>query len=392
MGRRINELGRVTANLRPPRSLGRSAPTADEIDMLRAELADLASTVEDTASELRNEQALSARILANMQEGVLLLDDARRIELLNPALREMLLVRTDVVGNGLMETVRNAELAAVVDKATQESAATGEIEVGGMKPRRLLVRAQRLAEPPYGILCVFVDVTDLRRLESLRKDFVANVSHELRTPVTGVLSGAETLRMALRKSPDDAARFIDIIERNADRLKQLIEDLLDLSRIESRELRLSPEPIRVLPFFEHVHTLFRERADKREMTLRAEGDPGLTIQADRRALEQVIANLLDNAVKYARQGATIRTRVVVRDDLVVLIVADDGPGIDEKHLGRLFERFYRIDGGRARGQGGTGLGLAIAKHLTEALGGDIAVTSKLGSGTTFEVKLPNTTR
>jgi two-component system phosphate regulon sensor histidine kinase PhoR len=241
-------------------------------------------------------------------------------------------------------------------------------------------------------LAVFFDVTDIRRLESLRRDFVANVSHELRTPVTAILSAAETMEVALEKDPEGAKRFLAIVERNASRLQRLIEDLLDLSRIESRELRLRPERFAFEPFASHLLGMFRERAEKRRVALILAPTKGVEIEIDRRALEQVLTNLVDNAVKYCaeRCSVTLRAERVLGPIVGVrLRVEDDGAGIEEKHLGRLFERFYRVDAGRSREMGGTGLGLSIVKHLVEAMGGTIEVSSTVGRGTAFEMVIPD---
>jgi two-component system, OmpR family, phosphate regulon sensor histidine kinase PhoR len=242
------------------------------------------------------------------------------------------------------------------------------------------------------LLAVFVDVTDIRRLETMRRDFLANVSHELRTPVTAVRSAAETLTDAITRDPEAATRFAEIIGRNAERLQRLIEDLLDLSRIESKELRLTPEPIDLGPFVAHMLSLFRGRAEERGVRLASDipsnCPPAL---ADRRALEQVLTNLIDNAVKYC-PGAevTVGAGLASREgrEGVELIVRDSGPGIEAKHLPRLFERFYRVDAGRSREMGGTGLGLSIVKHLVDGMGGSIRVTSDAGAGSTFTVTLP----
>ncbi|MBX3189100.1 MAG: PAS domain-containing protein [Labilithrix sp.] len=364
-----------------------------DIGQLGAALDQLGASLSETVGELRSERDLVSRILNGMQEGVLLLDKEGKVALMNPALREMLLLRADVIGQPLLEVVRHAELKELLDRArTTRTTCSGEVELGGLKPRRLLVRGTSFTQHGGGLLAVFFDVTDIRRLESLRRDFVANVSHELRTPVTAILSAAETMETALAKDPEGAKRFLGIIERNAARLQRLIEDLLDLSRIESRELRLRPERFAFEPFATHLLGMFRERADKRRIALKLEAQKGFEVDADRRALEQVITNLVDNAVKYCPEGSTV---VLHAEPLAgpaqgaSLRVADDGSGIEEKHLSRLFERFYRVDAGRSREMGGTGLGLSIVKHLVEAMGGTIDVASTVGKGTTFEVKLPS---
>jgi two-component system phosphate regulon sensor histidine kinase PhoR len=313
----------------------------------------------------------------------------------NPALRSMLLLGPETIGRPLLDVVRNADLAELFEEGS-ERPASGEIELGGLKPRRVLVRAAPLADGARTRFAVFVDVTDIRRLETVRRDFVANVSHELRTPVTSVLSAAETLTDALTRDPEASARFVDIIRRNAERLQRLIEDLLDLSRIESKELRLHPEAIELNPFITHALSLSRGRAEERGVRVAAEVEPGCpTVTADRRALEQVLTNLIDNAIKYCPGAAvTVRARSAdgdagVKPGRVEIDVKDTGPGIEAKHLPRLFERFYRVDAGRSREMGGTGLGLSIVKHLVDAMGGDVRVTSEIGAGSTFTISLPS---
>jgi two-component system phosphate regulon sensor histidine kinase PhoR len=234
-----------------------------------------------------------------------------------------------------------------------------------------------------------VDVADLRRLESLRRDFVANVSHELRTPVAAVRAAAETLRAAMKKGPEKASEFIEIIERHAERLHRLVEDLLDLARIESREFRLSPETVDVGLVARQVAVLFQERAGSKGIHLEIETSGTLrSAHADRRALEQVLSNLVDNAIKYCDEGARITLKASTTDQVVRMTVEDTGPGIEADCLPRLFERFYRVDAGRSRELGGTGLGLSIVKHLVEAMGGQATVESVPGKGSTFAFTLP----
>ncbi len=342
-------------------------------------------------ADLKTERDLLSQILAGMQEGVLLLDAAGRLSLMNPALREMLLLQSDAIGEPMVDVVRQPELRELLERAQlTPQASAGEVELSGLKPRRLLVRCSSFVGEGRGLIAVFVDVTDVRRLENLRRDFVANVSHELRTPVTAVLSAAETLRGAAAKDPDAFSRFVGIIERNAERLQRLIEDLLDLSRIESREFKLAPAEFPLLPFTQHVIGLFRERAEKKGISLLLDIPAELSLFADKRALEQIQTNLIDNAVKYCPDGSSVTVRGRIDGDDTLVIIEDTGSGIDAHHLPRLFERFYRVDAGRSREVGGTGLGLAIVKHLAEAMGGAISVTSAVGKGTAFTVRLPRT--
>jgi two-component system phosphate regulon sensor histidine kinase PhoR len=368
----------------------RTATTApDDFGELGRALDLLASSLSNTLGELREERDRLGGILSGMVEGVLLLDHSGRIVLLNPALREMLLLGADALGKTLLEAIRHADLKDLLDAAREaQEPVSREIELGGIKPRRLLVRVAKLPGEEQQLFAVFVDVTEVRKLESMRRDFVANVSHELRTPVTAIRSAAETLQVGLPEDRVVLEQFIGIIERNAARLHDLVEDLLDLSRIESQKLKLAMEPLELRAVFTQVLSLFKERADRKRIELvnEAEGG-GPRVLADRRALEHVLTNLVDNAVKYCGPG----NRVIFKGDdggsMVRVLVVDNGPGIEERHLPRLFERFYRVDAGRSRELGGTGLGLSIVKHLAEAMGGSATVESAPGAGTTFVVSL-----
>ncbi|MBI2898528.1 MAG: PAS domain-containing protein [Deltaproteobacteria bacterium] len=362
----------------------------DEVAELGQALDQLAANLRSALGDLRAERDRMARVLDGMREGVLLLDPDGRVQLANPALGGMLPFGGDLTGKTPLEVARNAELERILDAASGGAEpASGEVELGTVEPRRLLVHAARLQDEPGGLLVVFVDVTDLRRLESLRRDFVANVSHELRTPIAAVRSAAETLRRAIETRPEAAADFIDIIERNTARLHRLVEDLLDLSRIESRELRLTVEAVDVRAIAAHVVSLLGPSAERRGVSLRVEVPDGVRpARADRRALEQVLSNLVDNAVKYGAENGSATVRAGNDATRVRVSVEDDGPGIDARHLPRLFERFYRVDAGRSRDLGGTGLGLAIVKHLVEAMGGSVAVESTPERGSTFSFTVP----
>ncbi|MGC4089848.1 MAG: ATP-binding protein [Polyangiaceae bacterium] len=272
----------------------------------------------------------------------------------------------------------------------EDQAVAGEIAVEGLKPRRLAVHVNPMRTPSGALLLVFVDVTEVRRLESLRRDFVANVSHELRTPVASICSAAETL---LRGALDDAGaakNFVGIIERNSLRMRRLVEDLLDLSRIESKEYKLDRQRLDVDSVVERCLSLLRDKAKQGRVRTDVELDEDLPqVFADARALEQVLVNLVENSIKYCPPGSRVVVRAKLEGKhLVRFTVQDTGPGIAEVDLPRLFERFYRVDAGRSRDMGGTGLGLSIVKHLVEAMGGSVGVESRIGFGSSFWFTTP----
>jgi two-component system phosphate regulon sensor histidine kinase PhoR len=362
---------------------------SDEFGDLGRALDQLAQSLAQATVELRSERDRLSGILRGMHEGVLLLDREGRIELFNPALREMLLLGEAAQGMKPLEVIRHAELKELLDEARASGEHVArELDVTGLRPRRLLVRAARLPGQSEAVFAVFVDVTEMRRLESLRREFVANVSHELRTPIATICSAAETLAGAVERDPGAVAGFVQIIERNAVRLRDLIEDVLNLSRIESREFHLSREPLSMDPVLEHITATFSDRASAKGVELVSAGSGGVVAFADRRALEHVLTNLVDNATKYCGAGARVEVRAERADGRVVVSVSDNGPGIEQRHLPRLFERFYRVDTGRSRELGGTGLGLSIVKHLVEAMDGEVRVESRPGQGSTFSFTLP----
>ena len=361
----------------------------DELGELGQALDQLAEGLTTTLAELRIERDRLSGILSGMEEGVLLLDREGRVVLVNPALREMLIMPPDAKGKTPLEVIRHADLKALLDEAMEShQVATREIDLGGLKPRRLLVRAAPLRGDQGGTFAVFVDVTEMRRLETMRRDFVANVSHELRTPVTAIRSAAETLQTAVDRDPEAARAFVEMVARNAERLRVLIEDLLDLSRIESQKYNLAMERVDVRTTTRQVLAWFQSRAEEKQIALSNDVPEDLPHPyADSKALEHVLTNLVDNAIKYCPAGARVVVDAQIRGALVQVRVVDNGPGIEARHLPRLFERFYRVDAGRSRELGGTGLGLSIVRHLVEAMGGTAEVESELGNGTTFAFTL-----
>jgi two-component system phosphate regulon sensor histidine kinase PhoR len=361
----------------------------DELGELGVALDALAAKLSETLGELRAERDLLQRILEGMREGVLVLGEHDRIAMMNPALRDMLLLDGEQRGKMFLEVVRHAELHEVIERTHKEGQAEAEIDIGDIKPRKLLIRASALEGQEGGVLAVCVDVTDVRRLEAMRRDFVANVSHELRTPVAALRSATETLQAGAVRDPKAAERFLGIIERNAARLQALIEDLLELSRLDAKQWRLHIERVQVEPLIQIVMGSFRGRAEQKNVRLSSVAGTGLPpVETDRRAVEQILGNLVDNAIKYVSRGASVTIKATRLESSLRIAVEDTGPGIEERHLPRLFERFYRVDAGRSREVGGTGLGLSIVKHLAEAIGADVGVDSVVGKGSTFWIDLP----
>jgi two-component system phosphate regulon sensor histidine kinase PhoR len=359
----------------------------DEIAAVGRALDHLAENLSRTLGELRSERDVLTGILSSMSEGVLVVGSDGRIVLTNAALKAMLLLGGDAVGKSILQAIRNADLNELLLRAAERGSMEAEMELAGLKPRRVLVRAVRLNDAPRGVLAVVVDVTELRRLENIRRDFVANASHELRSPLTSIRAAAETLR-TVENDPAAAIRFVELIERNAARLAALIDDLLELSKIESRELRLEIETLDLAATVERVLVQHAHRAEVRGMTLTHTLAASPAVRADRRALEHVLGNLIDNALKYCPAGAAVKVAAESENGMVRVSVIDTGAGIPAEHVPRLFERFYRVDAGRSRELGGTGLGLAIVKHLVETMGGEVSVASTPDTGSTFSFTLP----
>jgi two-component system phosphate regulon sensor histidine kinase PhoR len=264
-----------------------------------------------------------------------------------------------------------------------------EVQIGAGEPRSIRVHAVGFPRsgPRLGTVAVFHDVTELRRLESMRRDFVANVSHELKTPLTAIRGFAETL-VSSDVSPEEVGKYLSIILKHAERLGTLIDDLLDLSRIESRKVPLRSTAVDVGRVAAGVVSGMEPQLRARSLSVFVVEGAAPAAWADRRAVEQILTNLLDNAAKYTNPGGRIEVSVRAEGARVRVSVSDDGIGIPREDLPRVFERFYRVDKARSRDLGGTGLGLAIVKHLVQAMDGDITVQSELGKGTTFSFHLP----
>lgn len=296
-------------------------------------------------------------------------------------------------GRKLIEVLRWQELLDVIHqlRPDQPEAATEfRHPTQAAKHVRVLAKLMKPGPDTMGTAMTVVlvqDITHARELERLRHEFVAGVSHELRTPLSHIKGYIETLRSADGVQPENMAKFLEGMARNADRLEKLINDLLDLAALESGQTTLRIEPVKLHETIEKVVTEFRPHAAKRRISINTDIPP-VTIQADEFRLEQVLANLLDNAIRYGREGGQINIRAEVMDNQVRVCVRDDGPGIPPEALNRVFERFYRVDPSRRRDTGGAGLGLAIVKHIIQNHGGRVWAESEPGQGAAFYFTLP----
>jgi two-component system phosphate regulon sensor histidine kinase PhoR len=337
-------------------------------------------------AELHAERTRLARVLSAMMEGVLLVDAEGNVQLANSAALEMLSIPPNPFGKPLADVVDNAQITTLLEEAPEGEHHTAELSLVHMPTRKILASARRLPQDS-GVLAVFVDVTEQRRLETVRQEFVSNASHELRTPIAAIMSAVETLQSINAVTGDAERGFLDMIARNTQRLKALVDDLLALSHLESGAVEVQLEPVRLRSCVESIMNDLAPSARKRNTELISLVRSDLVVMASQRGLQHVLGNLIDNAIKYCPTNSRVTVEAHREGGQAVISVMDNGPGISEAHRERIFERFYRIDAGRSRALGGTGLGLSIVKHWVEAMGGAIRVTAATGGGTAFRVAL-----
>ncbi len=387
-------------------SLGQGRPIRPTRTRAPGPVGRLARTFDAVAPELQERIGRLSRdveqlrvVLGGMAEGVIAIDSRRRLLFANTSADQLFGLGPQAVGRLLPELIRSPQIQEAVD-ATLAGPETyrGEIVLPSREiiPRQmsrvLAVHGALLPGPtPAGAVLVFHDVTELRRLERMRQDFVANVSHELKTPLASIKAYTETLLDWALHDENVNVRFLNRIEEQADRLNQLILDLLSLARLESGHEVFQHGPLAVSAVVETCIETHRGRAEAKELDLRLDLGPvgeSTLIVADEEAVHQILDNLIDNAIKYTTERGWISVACRLTDDAVELDVADSGIGIPRDDLPRVFERFYRVDKARSREMGGTGLGLSIVKHLIQSIGGQITVESRVGEGTRFTVQLP----
>jgi two-component system, OmpR family, phosphate regulon sensor histidine kinase PhoR len=362
----------------------------DDLPGLTNELGAITTRLRERLEELTEGRDRAGQILDALDDGVLLLDGAGRLLIANPAARSWFGLPDDLrPGLPLKRVLGVPQVSALAEQAAEARApVVGNLTLVFPEPRTLALRAFPLADrgPTGRIVVTMTDITQRRRLEVLRRDFVANASHELKTPVAAVRALAETLLTALPDDPEAGRRFAERIGREAERLDLLTRDLLDLSRVERGALDV--EPVDLVGLVKEVVGGYADRAEERRIKLSTEVEPGVALRGDRAQLGLLLSNLIDNALRYTPAKGAVCVRLNAAESRAVLQVHDTGQGIPAGELSRVFERFYRVDKARARQTGGTGLGLAIVRHVAEAHGGTVRVDSELGRGSTFTVALP----
>jgi len=405
MWRRRGALGELAKGLgalgegRPVRPV--QARAGGAVGRLARRFDAVAPRLEARIARLEQERHQLRAVLSGMAEGVIAVDGRRRLLFANAAADRLFGLDAAAVGRLVAELIRSPGVQRAVE-ATLAGPGPHRGEVGvtdrGAPPlapaeRVLAVQGTALpGSPPSGAVLVFHDITELRRLEHMRQDFVANVSHELKTPLASIKAYTETLLDWALHDEEVNVRFLQQIDEQADRLNRLILDLLSLARLESGHETFDHGPLPLAPTVRRCVEVHRDRAEAKGLAFGVDLGPvddRALVLADEEAIRQILDNLIDNAIKYTPEGG--RVRVAGRPDpdgRIALEVADSGVGIPRDDLPRVFERFYRVDKARSRAMGGTGLGLAIVKHLAQSLGGQVSVASRPGEGSTFTVRLP----
>ncbi len=331
--------------------------------------------------------------MSGMREGLLVVDKDMRVIASNPAAHKLFNPTVPALkSQRLTELTRNPAIySAFLDGLKGIERSDVKVETHGPERQVFDLRVVPIGNVngngAEGALGVFFDVTRTERLELVRQEFLSNVSHELRTPLTAIMAFVETLETGATEDPESCQRFLSIIRKNASRMHELIDDILELTAIEGGNVQLKAAPVELHTLVQDVCASLAAKASAHSVTLKNDVAPEVVVHADVRRLEQMLTNLIDNGIKFSREHGTVTISYEsgARDKI---LVQDNGDGIPAQHLERLFERFYRVDRARSRDMGGTGLGLAIVKHLALLHGGEVTVTSELGKGSTFTIHLP----
>ncbi len=365
----------------------------DELAVLSRSMNELSESLVDFIDQMSEESKQLRVILDSMIEGVMVLNEEGEIVLTNSAFVEMFSLDNSPIGFTSLEAIRNLPLQELISEVLfQKKSLEREIEIRSDTPRQIRIYATPLKENEKirGSVLVFHDITSLRNLENLRRDFIANVSHELKTPLTAIKGYTETLMGGALRDEKNANKFLQIIHEHTNRLTHLLMDLLDLSKIESGQYSLRYEKFSVQSLVNELISTFSREIKSKEIVFEFVSKNVDSISADRMAVRQILSNLLENAIKYSNRKSRIILQAESESESIRFEIKDNGPGISPEHLPRIFERFYRTDPSRSRELGGTGLGLSIVKHLVQLHGGEISAESELDKGSRFVFTIPRT--
>lgn len=367
------------------------------------EIGDLARSINYMARQLKNniDDVISEKnriqaILSSMADGVIAMDNWGRVILINPVVEDLFGITLAASrGKNILRVIRNYELEKLLNQALETGRSVQkQLQILTPEPRVFRVHVTPLQNSGVdrgGVVALLRDITERKRLEEMRSEFVANVSHELRTPLTSIRGFAETLLDGALEDPKVARQFLEIINTETERLSRLIDELLNLSKIEDRKSVPNRQPLEIEELIEQAVAILQPHSQEKNITIKVDLPENLpVVQGDSDMLSQVLINLIDNAVSYTQPGGEIRIGAAAGQDELKVDVQDNGIGIPPESLSRVFERFYRVDKARSREQGGTGLGLSIVKHIIDAHRGSVQVESKVGKGSTFSFVLPLT--
>ena len=372
----------------------------DEIGQLGSAINAMADSLQTQMSQIREKESRLRSVLEHMNNAILMISDQGEIVLLNSRAEQLFGMRsTEWIGRKFKEIQLPLEILSMTEDVLEHREMLHEELTLYYPEERILdvnvVPVYDYANDQAGILLLLQDVTDIRRLERMRSQFVANVSHELKTPIAAVKGFTETLMNGAMHDPEIAKSFLQIIHDESERLNRLIGDLLELSKIESKRVPMQFSPVHLPSFIEQTVEMMNTQAAAKQIGIHVEVEPDLYVEADEDRLRQIVLNLLSNAINYTPEGGKVQLSAMTGEksahgeyDDIMLRISDTGIGIPKKDLPRIFERFYRVDKARSRGSGGTGLGLSIVKHLVDSHHGVIRVESEVGIGTTFTIKLP----
>ncbi|MDD5617704.1 MAG: ATP-binding protein, partial [Candidatus Omnitrophica bacterium] len=359
----------------------------DEIGELAKTLNKMSQDIEDKISEIKLQNQKLGAVFNSMIEGVIVLDKDNRIVSVNSTIESIFSVsKEQSQGKFFLEAIPNNDIYEIINRVLGKAEYISQ-EISLVWPVRRIFQVNACPifekDKVNGCLLVIHDITEIRKLESMRRDFVANVSHELRTPLTSIKGFIETLLEGALEDKENSRQFLNIIKEHSERLNSLINDLLELSHIESGEMKLEIEDLKLKEIFDKVLSGFKAKLNKKKIEVENNLSPGLLVRIDKDKIEQVATNLIDNAVKFNQEKGSIKIYSQDFNNEVKIIVEDSGIGIPPKDLPRIFERFYRVDKARSRELGGTGLGLSIVKHIVELHGGSVGVESTEGLGSKF---------